>query len=74
MNVRFIIGLALVIIFGLDLLVFFINALLHLPTGLTEWICYPFWPIIQDGFGMGIGMIIRFIEVVGIIVGVVLIV
>lgn len=73
MNVSFILGLVFILVCGFDLLYFFIYAFLHLPTGLTEGLCYPFWHIIRKGFGMKISMIIRLVEIVGLIVGILLI-
>lgn len=73
MSVTFCIGLILTIIFGIDILVFFIGSLKNVPTGFTEWVCYPFFPLWKKGCSMSLGIIIRFFEIIGIIIGVVLI-
>lgn len=67
-----VIGLIMVIAFGIDLAVFFIASLLTLPTGFTSWVCYPFWPIIFTGVPMFFGILIRFLEIFGLIGGVIL--
>ena len=78
MIMSFWIGLVLVLIFGIDIICFFIFGLSRLPTSFTEWWCYPlyasvFYPVVKKGFSMRIASNIRILEFIGIITGIILI-
>ena len=79
MTIRFLIGIILVVFFGIDLAISFCKGISNLPTSFTEWTCFPFYfsifhPFVKKGFGMFKSIILRLIEFIGIVVGTIFIV
>ena len=51
-----------------DLAIWIGFSLARLPCGFTEWVCYPLWPFKYHGFSMRWGVIIRFGEIITLLI------